>query len=139
MDKILELNDLNDAEQDSVQNECTMSYKSEEQIQEALQSKKNLLFSKLSDERLARQIKQQKESLPHYIDNPKDLVGGKKSQKCSENNTIQWFDAKVISIKTIKADAIKTKYNIRYDDCPDDIWFFPLLMDLKKGDLLVTD
>lgn len=61
------------------------------------------------------------------------------SQKCSENNTIQWFDAKVISIKTIKADAIKTEYNIRYDDCPDDIWFFPLLMDLKKGDLLVTD
>ncbi|VDI77284.1 Hypothetical predicted protein [Mytilus galloprovincialis] len=135
--KILELNDLNDDEQDSVSSECAMSYKSEDQIQESLQSKKNILFSKLSGERLSRQIKQQKESLPYYVENPKDLVGKKISQKCSENNTIQWFDAQVISIKKLKADTVKTEYNIRYDDCPDDVWFFPLLMDLKKGDLLI--
>ncbi|CAC5416053.1 unnamed protein product [Mytilus coruscus] len=108
LSKILELNDLNDDEQDSVSSECAMSYKSEDQIQESLQSKKNILFSKLSGERLARQIKQQKESLPYYIENPKDLVGKKISQKCSENNTIQWFDAQVISIKKLKADTVKS-------------------------------
>ncbi|VDI41863.1 Hypothetical predicted protein [Mytilus galloprovincialis] len=120
-----------------VSSECAMSYKSEDQIQESLQSKKNILFSKLSGERLSRQIKQQKESLPYYVEKPKDLVGKIISQKCSENNTIQWFDAQVISIKKLKADTVKTEYNIRYDDCPDDVWFFPLLMDLKKGDLLI--
>ena len=57
-----------------------------------------------------------KESLPHYIKNPNDLVGKRISQKCSENNTIQWFDAQVINIKKLKADTIKTEFNIRYDD-----------------------
>ena len=36
-----------------------------------------------------------------------------------------------------KGDVIKTEYYVRYDECPNDLWHFPLLTDLKKGDLII--
>ena len=38
-----------------------------------------------------------------------------------------------------KGDVIKTEYYVRYDECPNDLWHFPLLTDLKKGDLIIVD
>jgi hypothetical protein len=52
---------------------------------------------------------------------------------------VQWFSAVVDSIKIKKGDVIKTEYYVRYDECPNDLWHFPLLTDLKKGDLIIVD
>lgn len=71
----------------------SMSYKSINEIEESFQVKKHMLFAKLSEERLCRQIKQQKMFLPKYLNNPDDLIGRKISHKCFENNIVQWFSA----------------------------------------------
>lgn len=43
----------------------------------------------------------------------------------------------VLNIKD-KVCGIETNYEINYD-IEDDNWSFPLLTDLKKGDLLILD
>ncbi|KAH3727265.1 hypothetical protein DPMN_053195 [Dreissena polymorpha] len=48
-----------------------------------------------------------------------------------------WFNAKVLSVKQVNKDTIKTEYNVQYKEDKDSIWFFPLLIDLKKGDLMI--
>jgi hypothetical protein len=46
-----------------------------------------------------------------------------------------WFLGDVIGIKKITENTLKTEYNIRYGDEPEETWFFPLL--LKNGDLMI--
>jgi len=48
-----------------------------------------------------------------------------------------WFNGKVTGIKNLKENKLKTEFNVVYDVEPDEVWFFPLLMDLKNGDLIV--
>ncbi|KAH3848560.1 hypothetical protein DPMN_090937 [Dreissena polymorpha] len=43
----------------------------------------------------------------------------------------------VLSVKQVNKDTIKTEYNVQYEEDKDSIWFFPLLIDLKKGDLMI--
>ena len=52
-----------------------------------------------------------------------------------------WYAAKVDSINCANAEMpIKTEYDVIYDDDEEDVyWRFPLLMDLKKGDLMIID
>ena len=54
-----------------------------------------------------------------------------------ENNNIEWFTGTVSGIKEKKNDTLKTEFNIVYDVCSDEEWYFPLLMDIKKSDLYV--
>lgn len=136
--KILGLNDISEEYEEPTAS-TSLGYKSINEIEESFQVKKNMLFAKLSEERLSRQIKQQKTFLPKYLNNPDDLIGRKISHKCFENNIVQWFSAVVDSIKIKKGDVIKTEYYVRYDECPNDLWHFPLLTDLKKGDLIIVD
>ena len=39
----------------------------------------------------------------------------------------------------MKTNTLKTEYNVEYDEEPGEIWFFPLLTDMKNGDLIVDD
>jgi hypothetical protein len=95
---MLGLNDISEEYEEPTAS-TSLSYKSINEIEESFQVKKNMLYAKLSEERLSRQIKQQKTFLPKYLNNPDNLIGRKMSHKSFENNTVQWFSAVVDSIK----------------------------------------
>ena len=75
--------------------------------------------------------------MPIYIESPEKLVGKHIQHKCVDGNTVVWFGGTVTGIKTVKPDPVKTEFNVIYDEEPEATWFFPLLSDMKKGDLLV--
>jgi hypothetical protein len=127
--KILGLNDISEEYEEPTASN-SLGYKSINEIEESFHVKKNMLFAKLSEERLSRQIKQQKTFLPKYLNNPDDLIGRIISHKCFENNIVQWFSAVVDSIKIKKGDVIKIEYYVQYDECPNDLWHFPTVTQL---------
>ena len=69
----MDLNEVSVESEESIEG-TILIYKSEIEIEESLQLKKNALFSKLSDE-MSRKIKQQQQYLPNYLLNAEDLVG----------------------------------------------------------------
>ena len=78
--------------------------------------------------------------LPIYLNEPKALCSKQVYHKCLENGEVEWFCATVMSVNTFaKApkEPLKTVYDIIYDICPDVTYSFPLLVDLKKGDLVI--
>jgi hypothetical protein len=108
----LGLNDISEEYEEPTAS-TSLGYKSINEIEESFQVKKNMLFAKLSEERLSRQIKQQQTFLPKYLNNPDDLIGRKISHKCFENNIVQWFSAVVDSIK-IKKKVMLLKLNTMF-------------------------
>jgi hypothetical protein len=66
------------------------------------------------------------------------MVGVRVQHRCEEPvGTVMWFDATVTGIATRKNDPLSTEYTIVYDETSDDTWTFPLLRDLKRGDLII--
>ena len=84
-------------------------------------------------------VKDQKEKLPVYIANPESIVGCAIHHKCKEDGEIAWFDARVLRVAIFnEINPIKTEYIVHYDNEDDNTtWNFPLLSDLKNGDLIV--
>ena len=56
-----------------------------------------------------------------------------------DDGTVEWFSAKVTDMGAKKANVLNTVYTIVYDDFQEDTYYFPLLMDLKKGDLIIKN
>lgn len=101
--------------------------------------KKQKLNKELLKGRERRKVENQKKLLPIYIESPEKLVGMKVEHKCVDAEKEFWFPAKVTGIKSLKTNPLKTEYNIIYDENPEETWFFPLLTDMKNGDLVVVN
>ena len=82
---------------------------------------------------------QQQEILPCLIGDPQKLVGRNVLHKCNEGGSIAWFEAVVVEVHTLKPNAVKSEFLVRYAEDPNSLWKFPLLLDLKKGDLILKD
>ena len=120
-----------------------LSYKNPDEISANISSQKRLLLQKLLRNRKKIIATQQRENLPHLLETPTDLVGCKIKHKCIDAaGQEEWFTGQVLSIyqpgKKV-ANNLKLEYDVKYDDSPNDTWHFNLLMDLKKGDLVIID
>jgi len=82
-------------------------------------------------------IGQQQKMLPELLLNPQAIVNRKFKHKCKdpENGTIEWYKGKVICVHRHNDNPIKTEFTVKYEEDEDE-WFFPLLQDLKNGDLM---
>ena len=49
----------------------------------------------------------------------------------------EWFDGTLKNVDKITNDKLKTKYLVRYDLDRDEEREMPLLIDLKRGDLVL--
>ena len=125
----------------------TLTYKNLENIQSVVQENKQLLSAKMSSSRNKIIIEQQKQKLPALISNPEKLVGKRIKHKCmTDTREIEWYHGSVVGIHKGKVqgvememiNGIKTEYDVKYDD-DDEIWFFDLLKDLSKGDLMILN
>lgn len=97
-------------------------------------------MEKIQNDRMGRLTKQQRENLlPNFIENPELLVGRTIQHRVSEEDSeeVFWCRGDVVKISKLTSVLKKTEYEIRYDNEPDNIWSFPLLIDLEKGDLFV--
>ena len=77
-----------------------------------------------------------------FLQNPNDFVGKRIVHQVqeTEEDIPEWYDATVKGIETLSKEPIGTVYEISYDiDGPDKTFLFPLLRDLKKGNLIVID
>ena len=93
------------------------------------------VFKKRDDARHKRKnIGQVKTMLPIFLSNPKSLIGKSVLHKCLENGEVEWHQVKVVSIAKFQKDPMKIEYN----NVPHDTYYVPLLVDLKKGDLVVV-
>ena len=132
--EILTINNCNDNEETSK----GFSYKPIADVKEEIVEKKKELFAKVADGRRKIRVKQSQQMLPEFLTHPEGLVGLTVKHKCiGEDGQAEWFDAEVLSIKEKNVDQMKTEYNVKYSD-DEDTWFFPLLKDLKKGDLIIV-
>ena len=138
-DNLLKILDSN--YKDEKQNKEKISVK-DDYIQ-YIQEVKQKMFKNLLDARYKRtHIKQFNVLLPIYLSDPRALIGKSVFHKCVELNEegkeeVDWFHAKVNDIKKKCDDPLKTEYSIEYDIQPGNIWVFPLLVDLKRGDLVI--
>ena len=61
--------------------------------------------------------------------------------KCRDPETreVEWFRGTVLRIsKTNMRDTAKTEFVIKYDEDLDE-WLFPLIQDMKNGDLIILE
>ena len=96
----------------------------------------------LKEARSKRKSNRSKLFLDSFLQNPNDFVGKRIVHKVqeTEEDIPEWYDATVKGIETLSKEPIGTVYEISYDiDGPDKTFLFPLLRDLKKGNLIVID
>ena len=107
------------------------------------QTEKAKLYARLQEARRRRLILNQKEKLPELLLDPKKLVGKRIKHRVVEESEDDsfWCDGNVLEITEENNDTpAKTQYRIHYDIEPPELtWTFPLLVDLKKGDLVVLN
>nr|XP_047144798.1 uncharacterized protein LOC124818272 [Hydra vulgaris] len=104
----------------------------------AVEDKKKELMEKIQDERLNKLIEQQKKhSLSKFINNPSDFVGFSIQHRVREEDAheVSWERAQVVQIDQL--NGRRTTYLVKYDNEPDEVWSFPLLIDFEKGDLIL--
>ncbi|KAK3084697.1 hypothetical protein FSP39_017634 [Pinctada imbricata] len=133
---IIEINKENES-LENADNSNSLSYFSEEQVQENIKEAKLKLSQKLREGRNKILINQQSSRLPELVERPETLVGKTIIHKFKEvgSNEITWYTGEVLSIH--KANGRLTKYNVRYED--EELNRFPLLTDMEKGDLIIKD
>ena len=135
--EILELNNvtvLNDSSQ-----QPRLVYKSLDKMKEIADSEKQNMVAKLKNARNKQKNAQQQKLLPQFLEDPASLVNHYVQQltKDTPDAPAEWYFAKVV--KCIPASApMKSKYHIVYDVQPDETFVAPLLLDLRNGDLIVT-
>ena len=102
---------------------------------------KNAMSHKIAEQRNRIKSNQQQQLLPLFLEQyPDTLVGKSVKHKCkNEDGTVEWFCGLVTAIHSLKCNVLFTEFDITYmyDDFPEDTWNFPLLGDLKKGDLII--
>ena len=116
--------------------------RSQEERSKLIGECKQEMFKKVREDRHKILIEKQKDKLPAFLKTPKDLIGKKVKHKCyvdvnGKRETL-WYDAVVDLIRDSAEIPLKREYYLIYDDDEEDVyWHFPLLMDLKKGDLII--
>ncbi len=98
-------------------------------------------FAKIVKEaRIKRKTKKSKESLKELLEDPTLLIGKRikhRNQESTEEDP-EWYDASVLAIDKSTNEPMRTIYELCYDiDGQDSRFSFPLLNDLKKGDLII--
>jgi hypothetical protein len=117
-----------------------LTYREPESFRTEAAAKKRELLFKLQKERRKRQVKDSKARLPEFVEAPDTLVNFRILHLAEEEDGhTQWFPARVIGVYAANlAKPMQTEYSIVYDiDNEGDSWNFPLLQDLKKGDLIL--
>ena len=127
-----------DKDEPGANQEAKLQYRDEGELASEMTRLKKSLGHKVEENRQKVIISQQKEMLPKLVEHPETLVGKTFKHKCKdpESNTIEWFAGKVLSIYQNNKQANKTEYQVKYDD-DEDLWHFPLLRDMEKGDLIL--
>ncbi|XP_003729015.2 uncharacterized protein LOC100888157 [Strongylocentrotus purpuratus] len=135
---LLELNNITAADVEGARDQTNLQYHTNEKITTNVRSSKSERMKKISEQRNQIKAKQQQTLLPELLLDPASLVGKKCKQKCrEEDGSVEWFTGSVTAISRFKQNVISTEFDMVYDDFPEDTWTFPLLMDLKKGDLII--
>ena len=98
---------------------------------------KKKLIEKRRKDRESRVIAKEKTKLSKLKEEPEVLVGKAIQHLCKVDDDAEWFRAVVRDLVEIKNDPMNIEYNIIYDDYPEEVWTFPLLRDLKNGDLII--
>ena len=103
---------------------------------------KEKLKNKLLAQRDKLTISKEKEKVEKYLNDIDSMVNLKIKHKFATDDGCQeWFEGKVISVKHKNDnDPMKSEFWVKYDEDPEETkWFFPLLKDLKTGDLMIYD
>ena len=136
---VLELNEITTetVQEGTVAN---LQYHTQEKSKSNVQQSKINLHEKIATQRKQLKAKQQQTLLPQLCEEPHTLVGKSVTHMTREDDgTVEWFSAKVTDMGARKANVLNTVYAIVYDDFQEDTYYFPLLMDLKKGDLIIKN
>ena len=116
---------------------------SSEKITEVLEKQKEKLKNTLQEARTKRQSNRCKEMLETFTRSPYLLVGKRIKHKAQESKEAipEWNDGTVRKIDYLdKEQGTKTLYDIVYDiDGEDHPYSFPLLNDLKRGNLIIMN
>ena len=77
--------------------------------------------------------------LPKFLENIELLIGKSIQHKVKEEDgdEIFWSKGKVIAIDKVNKNMKRSTFNIVYEDEPDNVWSFPLLLDFEKGDVII--
>lgn len=101
---------------------------------------KNKLMERRRKDREGRKITKEKAKLERYKHSPISMVGKRIHHQCKDDDgDVEWFAAVVRDMVEEREDTMKIEYNIIYDDYQDEVWTFPLLRDLKNGDLIISE
>ena len=118
-----------------------LKYRPTTEAQEKVGILKSQLKGKVQEGRHKILISQQKDILPKLLETPSLLEGKRVKHKCRDPETreVEWFAGNVLRIsKSSQRDCSKTEFAIKYDEDPDE-WLFPLIQDLKNGDLIILE
>ena len=68
-----------------------------------------------------------------------ELLIGKSIQHkvIGDGDVVFWSEGKTVAIEHIYKNIKITTLNIVYEDKPDNIWSFPLLLDFAKGNVII--
>ena len=136
--KIIDFNEFTSAidfEEDVVERGF-LTYREEHEREEILKGQKESLALKLIEARIKR--KNQK-----FFNDPTLLLGRRIQYLCreEEEEEREWFDATVGDISLQNDDPKKVEYTVKFMiDIKNDIeWYFPVLADLKKGEVVIMN
>ena len=134
--KIIEMNPV-----EAVNEESTNTIRSLESRKEFFLLEKEKLKNKLLAQREKLTISKEKEKVEKYLNDIDSLVNSKIKHKCVTGDGQEWFEGQIISVKHKNEDEpIKSEFWVKYDEDDEETqWFFPLLKDLKAGDLMIFD
>ncbi|XP_052280527.1 uncharacterized protein LOC127878134 [Dreissena polymorpha] len=130
---------LNADEETDVEILPALQYINIDTAKSKLNESKNALALKIRDGRNKIRVQQQAVLLPQVSTNPNLLVGKTFKHKCRdpETNEVSWYSGMVI--KMLLEKGRKTEYIVKYDDDDDaDEWRMPLIIDMEKGDLILS-
>ena len=102
-------------------------------------SKKDLMQA-LQQSRLSQLQKQQRLNLlPQFLAHPENIVGKVIQHKVKEeaSEEVYWSKGKVVSVSLNQKNPKRSLFDLVYDDEPNNVWSFPLLVDFEKGDVII--
>ena len=105
----------------------------------AFEAGKSELTKKLKDARMKRfTASQAKLQLPKLLNDPKLLVGKTVHHLIIDSEGTEKWDVGIVNgIDKDHKNRMRVQYSVSYNEDPDTCFSFPLLVDLRKGDLII--
>ena len=82
---------------------------------------------------------QAKQNIPKLIDNPHLLVGKTIQHHLADDGVQYWTTGKVTGIAKMSKVFTRIQFSVIYEDEPDTSFDYPLIMDLKNGNVIVNE